>query len=100
MPATVEVIPVLPCEEEEEIAAPRLAEDNTPAWMPYAEGGEEEAEEGQEPPCADDPTLPPTQQRVYIRADSDTAYRNIVRAMNRLQDKGFTKIGLVAEDRR
>jgi hypothetical protein len=58
VPATVEVIPVLPCEEEEEIAAPRLAEDNTPAWMPYAESGEEEAEEGQEPPCADDPTLP------------------------------------------
>lgn len=39
-------------------------------------------------------------QRVYIRADQDTAYRNVVRAMNRLQDKGFTKIGLVAEDRR
>ncbi len=39
-------------------------------------------------------------QRIYIRADGDTAYRNVVRAMNRLQDKGFTKIGLVAEDRR
>ena len=39
-------------------------------------------------------------QRIYIRADSDTAYRNVVRVMNRLQDKGFTKIGLVAEDRR
>jgi biopolymer transport protein ExbD len=39
-------------------------------------------------------------QRIYIRAESDTAYRNVVRVMNRLQDKGFTKIGLVAEDRR
>jgi biopolymer transport protein ExbD len=39
-------------------------------------------------------------QRIYIRADSTLAYRNVVRAMNRLQDKGFTKIGLVAEDRR
>ena len=39
-------------------------------------------------------------QRIYIRADSQTAYRNVVRAMNMLQNKGFTKIGLVAEDRR
>jgi biopolymer transport protein ExbD len=38
--------------------------------------------------------------RVYIRADANTAYRNVVRAMNRLQDKGFTRIGLVAEDKR
>ncbi|MFZ2029346.1 MAG: biopolymer transporter ExbD [Vitreimonas sp.] len=40
------------------------------------------------------------QQRIYIRADSDLPYRNVVRTMNRLQDVGFTKIGLVAEDRR
>jgi biopolymer transport protein ExbD len=40
------------------------------------------------------------QQRIYIRADADLPYRNVVRAMNRLQDVGFTKIGLVAEDRR
>ena len=39
-------------------------------------------------------------QRIYIRADSNIAYRNVVRVMNRLQDKGFTKIGFVAEDRR
>jgi biopolymer transport protein ExbD len=39
-------------------------------------------------------------QRIYIRADTNLAYRNVVRVMNRLQDKGFTKIGLVAEDRR
>ncbi len=39
-------------------------------------------------------------QRIYIRADSGLPYRNVVRVMNRLQDKGFTKIGFVAEDRR
>ena len=39
-------------------------------------------------------------QRIYIRADADTAYRNVVRVMNQLQNRGFTKIGLVAEDRR
>ena len=39
-------------------------------------------------------------QRIYIRADADLPYREVVRVMNRLQDKGFTKIGLVAEDRR
>jgi biopolymer transport protein ExbD len=39
-------------------------------------------------------------QRIYIRADSNLEYRNVVRVMNRLQDKGFTKIGLVAEDQR
>jgi biopolymer transport protein ExbD len=38
--------------------------------------------------------------RIYIRADGTTAYRNVVRVMNRLQDKGFTRIGLVAEDKR
>jgi len=39
-------------------------------------------------------------QRIYIRADAELPYRDVVRVMNRLQDKGFTKIGLVAEDRR
>ena len=39
-------------------------------------------------------------QRIYIRADTNLAYRNVVRVMNQLQNKGFTKIGLVAEDRR
>ncbi|MGE0530122.1 MAG: ExbD/TolR family protein [Hyphomonadaceae bacterium] len=39
-------------------------------------------------------------QRIYIRANADLPYRDVVRVMNRLQDKGFTKIGLVAEDRR
>jgi biopolymer transport protein ExbD len=39
-------------------------------------------------------------QRIYIRADAGLAYRNVVRVMNQLQNKGFTKIGFVAEDRR
>jgi biopolymer transport protein ExbD len=39
-------------------------------------------------------------QRIYIRADADIAYRHVVRVMNQLQNAGFTKIGLVAEDRR
>jgi len=38
--------------------------------------------------------------RIYIRADAGLEYRNVVRVMNRLQDRGFTKIGFVAEDRR
>jgi biopolymer transport protein ExbD len=39
-------------------------------------------------------------QRVYIRADSDTAYRNVVKVMNQLQNAHITKIGLVAVDKR
>jgi biopolymer transport protein ExbD len=52
----------------------------------------------------DECLLPETQRaafcRIYIRADAGVEYRNIVRVMNRLQDKGFTRIGFVAEDRR
>jgi biopolymer transport protein ExbD len=39
-------------------------------------------------------------QRIYIRADANLAYRHVVRVMNQLQNSGFTKIGFVAEDRR
>lgn len=39
-------------------------------------------------------------QRIYIRADAGLPYRHVVRVMNQLQNRGFTKIGLVAEDRR
>jgi biopolymer transport protein ExbD len=38
--------------------------------------------------------------RIYVRADGTTAYRNVVRVMNRLQDAEFTRIGLVARDKR
>lgn len=40
------------------------------------------------------------EQRIYVRADSDTAYRNVVFAMNRLQDEGFYKVALVGADKR
>jgi biopolymer transport protein ExbD len=39
-------------------------------------------------------------QRIYIRADGTTPYRNVVFAMNRLQDEGFYKVALVGADKR
>lgn len=39
------------------------------------------------------------QERVYIRAESRTEYRNVVRVMNELQRSGFFKVSLVARDR-
>jgi biopolymer transport protein ExbD len=39
-------------------------------------------------------------QRIYVRADGDTPYRNVVFAMNRLQDEGFYKVALVGADKR
>ena len=39
-------------------------------------------------------------QRIYIRADAGLPYRHVVRVMNQLQNRGFSKIGFVAEDRR
>lgn len=39
-------------------------------------------------------------ERIYIRADATTAYRNVVYVMNRIQDEGFYKVALVAEDKR
>ncbi|HRK65226.1 MAG TPA: biopolymer transporter ExbD [Terricaulis sp.] len=54
---------------------------------------------------ANDPTIAQDDfevkdQRIYIRADGEIAYRHVVRVMNQLQNSGFTKIGFVAEDRR
>lgn len=39
-------------------------------------------------------------ERIYVRADGDTPYRNVVFIMNRLQDEGFYKVALVGEDTR
>jgi biopolymer transport protein ExbD len=39
-------------------------------------------------------------ERIYIRAEGATRYRNVVFAMNRLQDEGFYKVSLVGEDKR
>jgi biopolymer transport protein ExbD len=58
-----------------------------------------EAVQKNSPQIADD-DFDVKDQRIYIRADTNLPYRNVVRVMNRLQDRGFTKIGLVAEDRR
>ena len=69
--------------------------------VPMASLGEEtfEAVKTNTPQIAND-EFEIRDQRIYIRADAGLAYRHVVRVMNRLQDKGFTKIGLVAEDRR
>jgi len=47
---------------------------------------------------ADDPTLPPTQQRVYIRADRHVRYGDFMAVMNTLQGNGFYQVALVNEE--
>jgi|APTNR8051073442_1049403.scaffolds.fasta_scaffold02328_12 biopolymer transport protein ExbD len=39
-------------------------------------------------------------ERIYIRGDGSTPYRNVVYAMNRIQDEGFFKVALVGLDKR
>jgi biopolymer transport protein ExbD len=46
----------------------------------------------------DDPTLPPTQQRVYIRADRTVRYGDFMAVMNTLQGNGFYQVALINED--
>ena len=46
----------------------------------------------------DDPTLPPTQQRVYIRADKQVRYGDFMAVMNTLQGNGFYQVALINED--
>ena len=48
--------------------------------------------------AADDPTLPPTQQRVYIRADKQVRYGDFMSVMNTLQGDGFYQVALVNEE--
>ena len=48
--------------------------------------------------AADDPTLPPTQQRVYIRADRHVRYGEFMAVMNTLQANGFYQVALVNEE--
>jgi biopolymer transport protein ExbD len=40
------------------------------------------------------------EERIYIRSDGTTKYKEIMRVMNRLQDEGFYKLALVAQDKR
>jgi biopolymer transport protein ExbD len=47
---------------------------------------------------ADDPTLPPTQQRVYIRADKQVRYGDFMSVMNVLQGNGFYQVALINEE--
>ena len=48
--------------------------------------------------AADDPTLPPTQQRVYIRADKQVRYGDFMSVMNDLQGNGFYQVALINEE--
>jgi biopolymer transport protein ExbD len=48
--------------------------------------------------AADDPTLPPTQQRVYIRADKQVRYGDFMSVMNTLQGNGFYQVALINEE--
>ncbi|MDB5426492.1 MAG: biopolymer transport protein ExbD/TolR [Phenylobacterium sp.] len=48
--------------------------------------------------AADDPTLPPTQQRVYIRADKQVRYGDFMQVMNTLQGNGFYQVALINEE--
>lgn len=43
-------------------------------------------------------TLGNRDNRIMIRADKETAYGNVMRVMNVLQDYGFYKVALVAEE--
>jgi len=47
---------------------------------------------------ADDPSLPPTQQRVYIRADKQVRYGDFMAVMNTLQGNGFYQVALINEE--
>jgi biopolymer transport protein ExbD len=46
----------------------------------------------------DDPATPPTQQRVYIRADKQVHYGDFMAVMNDLQGNGFYQVALINEE--
>ncbi|MBL8773549.1 MAG: biopolymer transporter ExbD [Phenylobacterium sp.] len=46
----------------------------------------------------DDPAIPPTEQRVYIRADRDVLYGDFMAVMNTLQGNGFYQVALINEE--
>jgi biopolymer transport protein ExbD len=47
---------------------------------------------------ANDPALPPTQQRVYIRADRHVRYGDFMSVMNTLQGNGYYQVALINEE--
>ena len=46
----------------------------------------------------EDPTIPPTEQRVYIRADRDVLYGDFMAVMNHLPGNGFYQVALINEE--
>jgi biopolymer transport protein ExbD len=46
----------------------------------------------------DDPATPPTEQRVYIRANRDVRYGEFMSVMNTLQGNGFYQVALINEE--
>lgn len=46
----------------------------------------------------DEPAIPPTEQRVYIRADRDVRYGEFMAVMNTLQGNGFYQVALINEE--
>ena len=46
----------------------------------------------------DEPETPPTEQRVYIRADRDVRYGDFMDVMNELQGNGFYQVALINEE--
>lgn len=46
----------------------------------------------------EDPTLPPTEQRVYIRADRTVRYGDFMAVMNNLQENGYYQVALINEE--
>lgn len=44
-----------------------------------------------------DPSAIYAEARIFVRADQDTAYGNVVNVMSRLQEEGFAKVGIFAE---
>ncbi len=51
-------------------------------------------------PPGDARTVAIIMERIYVRADGETPYRNVVYVMNRLQGEGFFKVALVGLDKR
>ena len=47
---------------------------------------------------AEDPTKPPQEQRVYIRANRDVRYGDFMAVMNTLQGNGFYQVALINEE--
>ncbi|HEX7799581.1 MAG TPA: biopolymer transporter ExbD [Asticcacaulis sp.] len=45
-----------------------------------------------------DPGTPLSEQRVLVRGDKDIHYEDFVKVLNKLQQNGYVKVGLITED--